>query len=288
MKKVESSDFPTIYIVGCARSGSTILFQLLCRYLEIAYPTNFLSRFHFAPHIGAKLQYLLNDLDYKGENLSAFPDFSLESNLGKTKGPLAPHEFWYYWRNHFELDKLGYVKDPSPLQIKNFQKGLDSIKDVFSLPLILKGMIANSAVSKIVEGRPQDRIIHIQRDILFNAQSLLEARMDYYGDKEKWYSFGIPDSDVTDSPFEQVIRQVIETNRLINLELEKLPRSMVISVRYEDLAGELEKLMEGLTAQIKMDWGGTFEVRNEQRLPSIEWDQLNETYSKFQKSNKSN
>lgn len=265
---------PNIFILGCARSGTTILFQILCKYLEVTYPSNFLSRFYFEPHIGAKLQYLLYDLDFKRENLAAFPEFSLGSHLGKTIGPMAPHEFWYYWREIFDIDKLGYITNQTQEQINSFHRGLDSIKEVSGLPLVLKGMIANTTISKIVADRPNDVIIYIKRDTIYNAQSLLAARMNYFGNYESWYSFGVPDSDSFKSPYEEVVGQVNRTNALIELELSRIKGNRIIEVHYEDLNRSLVELMESLPAKIKRPLDTNLTVRNEKKISENEWKEL--------------
>ena len=61
--------------------GSTLLFQYLAATGLFTYPTNFVSRFYYAPYIGARLQEMLFDADQAGEiSLKTPPDF--ESTLG--------------------------------------------------------------------------------------------------------------------------------------------------------------------------------------------------------------
>ena len=75
------SPHPNIYILGCPRSGTTFVHQLLINSFEVAYPSNFLSRFYYAPYIGAKIQYLLcsisiGNCDYNLNNLINLSSFS--------------------------------------------------------------------------------------------------------------------------------------------------------------------------------------------------------------------
>ena len=82
----DPSAIPNIYIVGCARCGSTVLHQLLVKMLDLCYPTNLISRFFYAPYIGSLVQRLMSDLDAKGELLGNQTSINLNSELGKTKG----------------------------------------------------------------------------------------------------------------------------------------------------------------------------------------------------------
>jgi hypothetical protein len=238
--------FPTIHIVGCARSGSTLLHQLLVKHLDVAYPSNFLSRFFYAPHIGAKLQFLLSDLDTKKENLAAFPAFQLSSELGKTSGPLAPHEFWYYWRSVFDVCENGWIKTVNKKTLTDFYSGIDSITHVYQKPFVLKSMIGQNAISQFLTFRKNDIVIYIKRDVAFNAQSLLQARKSYFGDIQQWYSF-VPDNyEIGGSPYKQVVDQVLLTNAMIEDELEKCNSTRVFKMNYEELGTDFPKLIEKL------------------------------------------
>ena len=50
---------PVLFLVGNPRSGSTVFMQFLQSTGAFAVPTNVLSRFYYAPCIGAKIQQLL-------------------------------------------------------------------------------------------------------------------------------------------------------------------------------------------------------------------------------------
>jgi hypothetical protein len=244
--KAGISELPNFYIVGCARSGTTYLYQLLSKVLEVAYPTNFLSRFYYAPYLGAKMQYLLSDLDINNEILGKGSDFSLSSNLGKTKGALAPHEFWYFWREHFRINKRGYIQPPNSNELENFEGELNSIKNVFGRPLMMKGMIANNCIDQFVRQGSDNVVIYIKREVDFNAQSLLKARFDFFGDKEKWYSFGIDPKYQKGSIYEQVVNQVHHTNLEIESAISKLPEKNRIQIQYENLDEEFESVISHL------------------------------------------
>jgi hypothetical protein len=277
--RLTKSDFPNIYIVGCARSGSTLFFQLLAKYLDACYPTNFISRFYYAPLIGAKLQYLLNDLDTKKEVLAAFPDFSFTSDLGKTKGPLAPHEFWYFWRNIFDVDDLGYVKNLNTDTITKFHAGLDSIKEVFQKPMVLKGMIANVGLSEIIKNRPRDIVLYIKRDVAFNAQSLLKARQAYFNSLTKWYSFKLPNYQPASNPIQQTVDQVKLTNELIEKELDKIDNP-IFTIDYENLEIALPRLLKslanlGVGYDLHDEWKKDIQIKNKVSIKQEDWDLLN-------------
>ena len=99
---------PVVLIVACARSGSTLMLQWLAGTGFFAYPTNLLSRFYAAPYIGARIQQLLTDprYNFRDEFADYVPENTFTSDLGKTRGILAPNEFWYFWRRFFHFGEI--------------------------------------------------------------------------------------------------------------------------------------------------------------------------------------
>ena len=136
-ENLPTSTFPNIYIVGCARSGSTFIHQFLVNHFNVSYPSNFLSRFYFAPYVGAKIQYLMNNLDSKGELFNNSNSNDFQSTLGKTKGAMSPHEFTFFWRKYFEMNSEGYVDYQGDDQVSSFLDGINSIKNVFNNAFVL-------------------------------------------------------------------------------------------------------------------------------------------------------
>jgi len=103
-----------IFILGSLRSGSTLFTQWLASSGLVAYPTNLLSRFYGAPLVGAKIQQLLTDprYNFRNEILDFNSEINFISDNGKTKGALAPNEFWYFWRRFLPFDQLDYLPGP--------------------------------------------------------------------------------------------------------------------------------------------------------------------------------
>ena len=79
--------YPVVLIVGCARSGSTLMMQWLARTGIFAYPTNLLSRFFGAPYIGALIQQLLTapEFNFNNEILDFNNEISFSSDFGKIR-----------------------------------------------------------------------------------------------------------------------------------------------------------------------------------------------------------
>ena len=96
----ERPKWPPLFLVGSPRSGTTFVMQLLNATGQFAVPTNLLSRFYYAPYVGAKIQQVLTDknFDYNNEMGDFASSGEFNSSLGKTTSALAPNEFTYFWR----------------------------------------------------------------------------------------------------------------------------------------------------------------------------------------------
>jgi len=235
----ESPEKPVFFIVGCARSGSTFLHQLLAATELFCYPTNLMSRFYYAPYWGAKIQQLLVEADLKGEILGECNSSKLfVSDLGKTKGPLQPHEFWYFWNRFFRFHEVQLLKEELTQEtISIFLKELSAIQAVYSKPLAMKAGNMNWHIPYLASLSPNFFFINIQRDIKFNAQSLYNSRLDFFGTAEEWYSFKPPSYPELKklSSVDQVFFQVRENQQAIEEGFNELPKQKIYDLKYETL-----------------------------------------------------
>ncbi|SDH86824.1 MULTISPECIES: sulfotransferase [Winogradskyella] len=239
-------------IVGCARSGSTILYQFLANTSYFCYPTNFLSRFYYAPYIGYRIQQALIDFDHKGEIFSKEhkEEKSFKSTLGKTKGPLQPHEFWYFWNRFFKFgatQKLS-LSELDEVDWKTFLQELHALEAAANKPLLMKAMNLNWNLNELKEKIPNCHFIYIKRDVIYNAQSLLLARESFFGNYDDWYSYKTPNYQTIKKlkPAEQVIEQVIENNVSIEADLLKMDAEDYTTISYNDFCKKPNDLINTL------------------------------------------
>jgi len=265
-------DEPIVYVMGCPRSGTTLVYQYLSATGLFAYPTNFLSRFYYAPYLGARLQRMLFDCDFREEITAAIGDASFQSDLGKTKGPLAPHEFWYFWRRFFQFADTHQMSDEelAACDGAGFMRELRALQSVFARPLVLKGMILNWSLPYLAGLYEQSYFVIVQRDTAAAASSLLRARREFFGDEQNWYSFKPPGYDrVLDlSPPQQTAWQVVATNNGVAAGAAQVPAQRIISVRYEDfcenprqLVEEITRRWDGETPQLAEELPAKFDLR---------------------------
>lgn len=235
-------NIPLIFIVGPHRSGSTLFLQWLASTGQFAYPTNLLSRFYYAPIIGAKIQQLLTDERYNFRN--EIRDFNqpvdFHSENGKTKGAISPNEFWYFWRRFLPFEDIDYLPDEvlfDEIDIQTMKAEFNGLLDVFQKPFALKAIILNYNIPFLNEIFKKCIFVYTKRDPLTNIESALKARERQLGTVHEWYSFKIPEyynlKEISD-PVEQTAKQILCINRAVEKGLEKVEEHKKIIVPYED------------------------------------------------------
>lgn len=261
LKDVTAPTRPTVFLVGCARSGTTLALQWLSGLGEFQWPSNLISRFHAAPWVGQRVQLMLTDpaYDFQGElTLDTDTDPApFTSKLGKTRGLLAPNEFWYWWRRFLPERETHCLSEADLAQVdgRRLAAELAAWQQVGDKPLAMKAMIMNWNLPWLAAAVPGSVFLHITREPFFNGQSLLESRRDFHGDARAWYSFKPAEYETLKdlAPAEQVAGQIHCTEAAIARGLAEIPAGRQLQVAYEDLCrnpgGVYEALRGVMTGQ---------------------------------------
>lgn len=274
----KAMDYPLILVMGPLRSGTTLFMQWLANTGLVAYPTNLLSRFYQAPIIGAKIQLLLTDQRYNfRDELGEFvQQAEYKSENGKTKGVLAPNEFWYFWRRFFADSSRDVWSDDElrqTMDVQTMKSELIGMMDVFQKPFAAKGMLFNYNIPFLDSILDKVIFVQIKRDPLMNIQSVLSARERQLGSRNAWYSFDIPEKEnlMRMTPVEQAAGQVAYINKAVERGLRDVEDSRKMFVRYEDFCKSPEVIFNSLLNRIKQQKCIVTEVyNNEHRFSSRE------------------
>ncbi|MGB8223841.1 MAG: sulfotransferase [Polyangiales bacterium] len=237
---------PIIFIVGVPRSGTTLLYQLMAKHLDVLYVTNEVARYWLAPLWAFRRNETETPID-------------LRSHLGLGEGPAAPHEFGWFWEYHAPLEGLHHRvgAELSVFDWDSIRAELEGIAGWSGRPLVLKSLLAvDYHISQFARELRGASFIRIERDPRFTAQSLLEARRNRYGDEWTWLSIRPRDVDAwrDRAPVEQVAHQIGDVSRHIEAGLAALPSERWLSLRYENLLADPLKEIQKVAgfAQVSM------------------------------------
>jgi hypothetical protein len=250
--------FPIIFVMGPLRSGTTLFTQWLANTGLVAYPTNLLSRFYGAPVVGAQIQLLLTDprFNFRNEILDFNSHISFESENGKTKGALAPNEFWYFWRRFLPFGELDWLDDQELFRVVDQDKlvsELTSLTQVFGKPFALKGMILNYNIPFLDTIFNKVLFVQIQRNPITNVASILEARKRQLGSENEWYSFKIPEyQQLKDlDAITQSAGQLHYINKAVKQGMDKVADPRKLVVQYEDFCQNPKYVFEQIVEKLK-------------------------------------
>jgi len=296
-QKYTRTRFPVVLIMGLPRSGTTLFFQWLAESKHWGYPSNIVSRFYGAPYIGARVQQILLENDYKNEITGFQKTDPYFSSLGKTKGAAAPHEFWYFWRRFFPLCEDADIVSPETLEkvdTARLNAELATLEAALEKPLAMKAMLLNWHIPFLDKAFEKVLFVHVKRDPIYVMQSILEGRQKNFGSKEQWYAFKPPEyrwlKDL--DPVFQVAGQVHFILQAVEAGLAQVPESRKLEVDYvpfcENPAGvwsELCTKMAALGYELDRSYPGPdhFEATTSIRVSPERWDDYQKAFAQFQK-----
>jgi hypothetical protein len=297
-EEFHAPQWPVGIIVGNPRSGTTLFLQWIASLNVFSYPSNILTRFAYAPYIGALIQEMLfnEKYDYHGDFKDIRSEINFTSDLGKSKGALATNEFQHFFRNYLPNQNLfaEYLDDDILIKsdTNGMQKGLASIESVFDKPFFTKGTFLQFNIDYFYRKIPELFFVMVRREPLFIMQSLLIARERFYGTQKEWWSVKpieykfLKKKDI----YHQVAGQVYFTEKAILQGLDKVPENRKIIINYEDFCkspGEFYELLvdkyENLGYSIINPYSGPnyFERKNRLKLSMNELKKLKSAYDEF-------
>lgn len=253
-------DQVSIHVIGAPRSGTSLVTQYLVSALDLAYPSNLFAAFYRVPLFG---------VEFVKRFLTENSISNFESNFGRTVGPFEPHEFGYFWNMHLKYDDFQGKASSHEQHVdwKNLNLILNNIAASFDKPVVYKSFLLGFHAKRMIRENPKTLFVHVERDIVENAMSLLKFREEVYGSVEEWVSIKPRDYNQISSlsSHEQVVHQVVLLNQDYRYELELAPALNVIKINYEKfcerpeiLTEEVEQRLKAMSQNVK---------RKEQKIP---------------------
>jgi hypothetical protein len=245
LEQFDRQEHALVLVMGPLRSGTTLFTQWLANSGAFAYPTNLLSRFYHAPVIGAKVQLLLTDAryDFRGELSEFARGATYESENGKTRGVLAPNEFWYFWRRFLAEPARDVWTDDElrrTFDVQTLRREIAGLTTAFQKPFAAKGMLFNYNIPFLDSILDKVVFVQLKRDPVSNVASVLDARRRQLGSESAWYSFEIPEYESLKDlhPITQAAGQVTYINRAVDKGLAAVAPHRKLIVNYEDFCAD--------------------------------------------------
>lgn len=228
LHQVEPSEsLPNLFVVGAPRSGTTLLVQVLASQLELGWISNLAAGFWRAPCVGIRLHRR-----WLGDLLSS----DYQSSAGRTGTIAEPHEFGYFWTRLLGHG-LAQPEDGHEVDWPTVRRTLLNMDLAWGRPIVFKAFQLGYHVADTVDALPRSLFVHIHRDPVDAASSLLRTRVALTGSVDTWISVrprGF-EAMLERTPEEQVAWQIVETDTRLRGHLERLPEANVVELTYDEL-----------------------------------------------------
>lgn len=218
---------PIVLIVGGPRAGTTLVFQVLARHLDVSSTTNVIDVFPRSPIVASRLFRALGQQDSVG----AFSAFY--GNTAPFRGPNDAFEIWNRWLGS---DRYQASDELTPLAIADMRAFMSAWAAVAGRPLLNKNNRNTGVMGMLAEALPAAHFIVVERDPLYMAQSLLFAREVVQGDRGEGWGFGAHTerSDAVVS----VAEQVADVSSIVARETAKVGPERMTRVGYESFCAD--------------------------------------------------
>lgn len=299
-RRFDEPVLPPLFLVGNARSGTSVFMQFLSATRAFSVPTNFLSRFYYAPYLGAKLQELLTNPEYDYQNQLGTDSYKEEFNslLGGAQGKLAPSEFLHFWRRFLPRYDPQYLPENEcgRIDVIGLRKGIAAIESVFNKPFAAKAFMLQYNLDWLIRAFPSCIVVYLKREPLFVMQSILRAREIHYGDRQHWWSVKPKEYKFLKEMdfYHQIAGQVYYTDKSIEAQLNDRYKINKLLISYEEflraprevVACIKQKYLEsGFEIRIEEEMtSGLFESRNKMRGVVNDLRSLEKAYEYFELS----
>jgi len=242
--------YPTFFVIGAPRSGTTLLMQLITTHLKVGYINNLVAAFWKAPEIGIRLSKKLLPLGMAS---------SYESNFGRTTGISEPHEFGYFWRELLGEYAMEQPIDPTQdfVDWERMRRVLINMSHAFGLPVVYKTVQLSWRIEAMARALPRACFIRIRRDPVQNALSILQYRRTFYGDSEHWGSVK-PSAYIwlKNEPYwKQIVGQIYFLEQETSRQIAAIGGRNVLEVDYQRLCTAPRQVLDDITALLQANGG---------------------------------
>ena len=230
-----------VFIVGAPRTGTTLLYQILTNMINVGYLSNL---FYHS---------LLSGIVLHERIFGSRPHNNFTSDNGRTRRWIDVNEsgkFWYQW----------YPKDVPKLTDEilfgiDFSTMVGTIRNIqlkLKKPLVFKNQTSSQRVRSFARLFPGSIFVHVIRDPLPVARSIIRQRRRFLGSQEKWLSLK-PENyeEIKDLDYvEQVVRQIHGVDGMIRSAFDELNTNRCMTVRYEDLDKQWSDITRGVLKKL--------------------------------------
>jgi hypothetical protein len=238
---------PLLFVCGPPRSGTTLVEQVLIKYLPVYYFNNLTSIFPNAPIISNKIFGRLIEKSNK--------DVSFKSLYGRTTGLGAPNDALYLWDRWTDVNRATIPKQISQKNQARMQRFFYAVEEFSGKPLLNKNNALNTYANHVADALETAYFICLDRNPVFLAQSQLLASKFIHGDENIPYGVHFNQGaasarEQNSDAVKQVCEQVMAHKEMMLKQRKLIGDERFIVVPYEDFCKDPAKWVNRISDQI--------------------------------------
>ncbi len=234
---------PVILVVGAPRSGTTLVYQTLARYLDVTYFSNLTSLFPKAPLAATKMFRWL-----PRRQSADFKNF-----YGQTAGLHGPNDGFSVWNQWLGEDRYVPRTELTVAEQHSMGQFFSVWCQTFGKPFLNKNNRNTGCLDLLSHAIPQATIVVVRRNPLLVAQSLINARMQVQGDKSVGWGLHSQSSDTTADPLayvDDVCDQVLQIEANLDEQLKYIHGDRIVEFTYEGFCEAPDETLRWIASRI--------------------------------------
>jgi omega-hydroxy-beta-dihydromenaquinone-9 sulfotransferase len=241
----------TAFIVGPARSGTSLLYKTLCLHPDVAYVSNWVARYPMMPQLAVLDRFprafpTLRRDAWFADDANAYV-YGTARSLVRRSFPTPVEGEPLYTRSG--VARPGGPTPRSVAPATELPKAFATIRRFGGGSVLVSKRIANNLrIPLLADVFPEARFVFLVRDGRAVAASL--SRVDWWPDSHVWWYGGSPRRWAAEGrdPWEICARNWVEELDQIGSGLADVPETQVLRLRYEDLVAEPAATLERVAA----------------------------------------
>jgi hypothetical protein len=242
---MRSTDDGALFLIGAPRSGTSLLYKILCLHPDAAWVSNWVRRFPGAlplaalNRVPARLPRLRRKVWF-GDDSNAYV-YGEPRSMWRRLFPMPVEGEPLFERCRIPDDGAGERPQQSERlhQISALRTGVATICRFGGGSLFVNKRIANNRrIPLLADAFPTARFVDIVRDGRAVAYSL--SRVDWWPDSALWWHPGTPRTWAAEggNPWELCARSWVEEIGAVEEGLDVVPPERVLRVSYEDFVAD--------------------------------------------------
>jgi len=260
-----SSGLPPAFLIGAARSGTTLLYKILCLHPEVGYISNWVRKYPAAPAL-ARMNRVARALPNQrqrvwfGEDSNAYV-YGKHRSAVERMFPMPVEGEPVFEHCGIPADCVD-ASEVASSKLSALRRSFEGIRRHAGARLIVSKRIGhNRRLPAITAAFPEGRYVVIVRDGRAVAASL--SRVDWWEDDLVWWYGGTPKQwrEEGKDPWVICAQNWVEELRAIDHGLAHVDPGQVLRISYEELVGEPYQMLARVAAFLGLRKDASWEAR---------------------------